>query len=167
MHLSIKAKAKTIRKPTFSPDKNWIYKNCMRKVLVLILCVLTFSDASWHYLAWRISWNSCANQGFKENANEWVFLLVKLDITQNILRTCFLSRKTRCSRVPGITAPKSHYPPGNHHASHFWKCLISRSKPPANHWYWWPDTLSLERQQVKGHQYRWLAGSYDLEIGHF
>ena len=27
--------------------------------------------------------------------------------------------------------------------------------------------LSPERQQVKGHQYRWLAGGYDLEIGHF
>ena len=27
--------------------------------------------------------------------------------------------------------------------------------------------LSLEHQQVKGHQYWWLAGSYDLEIGHF
>ena len=23
--------------------------------------------------------------------------------------------------------PKSHYPPGNHHVSHFWKCPISRS----------------------------------------
>ena len=28
-------------------------------------------------------------------------------------------------------------------------------------------TLSLERQWVKGHQCRWLAGGYDLEIGHF
>ena len=27
--------------------------------------------------------------------------------------------------------------------------------------------LSPERQWVKGHQYRWSAGSYDLEIGHF
>ena len=28
--------------------------------------------------------------------------------------------------------------------------------------------LSPEHQQeVKGHQYRWLAGGYDLEIGHF
>ena len=25
--------------------------------------------------------------------------------------------------------------------------------------------LSPERQRVKGHQYRWLAGGYDLEIG--
>ena len=27
--------------------------------------------------------------------------------------------------------------------------------------------LSPECQQVKGYQYRWLAGVYDLEIGHF
>ena len=27
--------------------------------------------------------------------------------------------------------------------------------------------LSPEQQRVKGHQYRWLAGGYDLEIGHF
>ena len=27
--------------------------------------------------------------------------------------------------------------------------------------------LSPEHQQGKGHQYRWLAGGYDLEIGHF
>ena len=30
--------------------------------------------------------------------------------------------------VPGeLTVQKSHYPPGNHHASHFLKCPISRS----------------------------------------
>ena len=27
--------------------------------------------------------------------------------------------------------------------------------------------LLPERQQVKGHQYRWLAGGYDLEIGYY
>ena len=27
--------------------------------------------------------------------------------------------------------------------------------------------LSSESQRVKGHQYRWLAGGYGLEIGHF
>ena len=27
--------------------------------------------------------------------------------------------------------------------------------------------LSPESQRVKGHQYWWLAGGYDLEIGHF
>ena len=27
--------------------------------------------------------------------------------------------------------------------------------------------LLPECQQVKGHQYRWLPGGYDLEIGHF
>ena len=27
--------------------------------------------------------------------------------------------------------------------------------------------LSPEHQQVKGHQYRWLAGGYDLDIGQF
>ena len=26
--------------------------------------------------------------------------------------------------------------------------------------------LSLEHQRVKGHQYWWLVGGYDLEIGH-
>ena len=28
-----------------------------------------------------------------------------------------------------------HYPPGNHHANHFYKCPISRSQLPANHRY--------------------------------
>ena len=57
----------------------------------------------------------------------------------------------------------AHYPPGNHHASHFKNILF----PGHNHllttgtddpslW------LSPERQWVKGHQYRWLAGGYDL-----
>ena len=36
--------------------------------------------------------------------------------------------------------PPKHYPPGNHHASHFLICPISRSYPPANHRYWWPFT---------------------------
>ena len=27
--------------------------------------------------------------------------------------------------------------------------------------------LSPEHQQVMGHQYWWLAGGYDLELGHF
>ena len=27
--------------------------------------------------------------------------------------------------------------------------------------------LSPDRQQVKGHQYQWLADGYALEIGHF
>ena len=27
--------------------------------------------------------------------------------------------------------------------------------------------LSPEQERVKGHQYRWLAGAYDLEIVHF
>ena len=27
--------------------------------------------------------------------------------------------------------------------------------------------LSPKRQRVKGHLYQWLAGGYDLEIGHF
>ena len=35
---------------------------------------------------------------------------------------------------------KKHYSPGNHHASHLKKCPISRSQPPANHQYWWPNT---------------------------
>ena len=38
------------------------------------------------------------------------------------------------------TGQKSHYPSGNHHASHFLKCPISRLYPPANHGYWWPFT---------------------------
>ena len=27
--------------------------------------------------------------------------------------------------------------------------------------------LSPNRQQVKGHQYQWLADGHDLEVGHF
>ena len=30
-----------------------------------------------------------------------------------------------------------------------------------------PTLLSPERQQVKGHQHRWFAGRYELQIGHF
>ena len=42
-----------------------------------------------------------------------------------------------------------------------------------NHRYWRPDTLTIARAparviiKVSGHQYWWLAGGYDLEIGHF
>ena len=46
------------------------------------------------------------------------------------------------------TVHKSHYRPGNHHASHF---MLHGTRAII---------------KVKGHQYRWLAGGYDLEIGH-
>ena len=49
---------------------------------------------------------------------------------------------------------KSPYPPGNDLASHR---------------YWWPDTLItawVPASKVKGHQYQWLAGGYDLDIGY-
>ena len=53
----------------------------------------------------------------------------------------------------------NHYPPGNHRASHIWKCLISRSYPPASTRYWWPDTLIIT--QVPGSSVqvvsRWLG----------
>ena len=41
------------------------------------------------------------------------------------------------------------------------------------HRYWWPDTLIITQAptramiKVHGHQCRWVAGGYDLEIGHF
>ena len=38
---------------------------------------------------------------------------------------------------------KIHYPPDNHHASHLEKCPIPGHNYPANHWYWWPDTLII------------------------
>ena len=46
------------------------------------------------------------------------------------------------------TAQKSQYPPGNHHASH---------------WYWWRDTSIITRAgipaiiKVSGHQYLWFT----------
>ena len=40
-----------------------------------------------------------------------------------------------------VTAQKSHYPPGNHHA----------------------DTQAIIK--VSAHQYQWLAGGYDLDSG--
>ena len=43
------------------------------------------------------------------------------------------------------TLQKSHYPPP------CWPLLkmsFSRSKPPANHWFWWPDTLIIAQAQV-------------------
>ena len=45
--------------------------------------------------------------------------------------------------------------------------------PGQNHHYWWPFILIITLAgarviiKVSGHQYRWLAGGYDLEIGHF
>ena len=68
------------------------------------------------------------------------------------------------------TLQKSHCPPGNHHA------MLATSKnvlfPGHNHLLTTgTDHPSLAgvraRIKVLGHQYRWLAGGYDLEIGHF
>ena len=62
------------------------------------------------------------------------------------------------------TKHKSHCPPGNHHASNFWRCPISFHNHPANHQYWWPDTLIIAWAptrviiKVKGHHHEWLAG---------
>ena len=45
--------------------------------------------------------------------------------------------------------------------------------PGHNPLYWCPNTLIIVQVpagviiKVKGHQYQWLAGDYDLEIGHF
>ena len=42
-----------------------------------------------------------------------------------------------------------------------------------NYQHWWPFTLiitlagALAIIKVSSHQYQWLAGGYDLEIGHF
>ena len=63
---------------------------------------------------------------------------------------------------------KTHYPPGNHHANHFLKCPI----PGHNHLITTgTDDPSLAVSQViikvLGPQHQWLAGGYDLEIGHF
>ena len=56
-----------------------------------------------------------------------------------------------------ITAQKSHYPPGNRHGSRFSKCDISRSLPRG----------AQAIIKVSGHQYQWLAGGFELEIGQF
>ena len=58
--------------------------------------------------------------------------------------------------------------------------LLATSKnvlfPGHNHLlnrFWWPDTLIITLAgtwaiiKVSGYQYQWLAGGYDLEIGHF
>ena len=47
------------------------------------------------------------------------------------------------SEREGITAQKKQYPQGNHTAG------------------------TREIIKVSGHQHRWSAGGYDLEIGHF
>ena len=45
--------------------------------------------------------------------------------------------------------------------------------PGHNHLCWWPGTLIIAQAparvtiKVLRHQYQWLAGGYDLEIGHF
>ena len=67
-----------------------------------------------------------------------------------------------------VIAQESHYPPGNHHASHFQKMsyfqvittmLTTRTDDPS---------LVGARAIIKvsGHQYRWSAGGYDMEIRH-
>ena len=66
------------------------------------------------------------------------------------------------------TGLKSHYPPRNHHASHLYNILF----PGHNHLLTTSaDDPSLAGTwaiiKVSGHQHRWLAGGYDLEIGHF
>ena len=102
----------------------------------------------------------------------WQVLAPSLIITRmrrHKRQQCYWQRHTQGT----VTAQKSHYPPANDHASHLYKCPISRSWPPANHGYWWPNTLIIARAparvitKVQGHQQRWLAGGYDLEIGHF
>ena len=62
----------------------------------------------------------------------------------------------------------SHYPPGNHHASHFWNFLFQGY----NHMLTTGgDDPSLSGTQaiikVLGNQYQCLANGYDLEIGQF
>ena len=59
---------------------------------------------------------------------------------------------------------KKQHPPGNHHASHFQKCPIKF--PGHNHLLTTDIDDPILIIKVKGHQYRWLAGGYDLEIGH-
>ena len=45
--------------------------------------------------------------------------------------------------------------------------------PGYNHLHWWPFTLIITLAgaqaiiKVSGHQYQWLVGGYNLEIGHF
>ena len=69
-----------------------------------------------------------------------------------------------------ITAQKIHYPPGSHHLATSKNVLfpghnnlLTSGRPT--------DDPSLAGAQaiikVSGHQYQWLAGGYDLEIGHF
>ena len=66
------------------------------------------------------------------------------------------------------TGQKSHYPPGNHHASNFYKCpipghnhlLITSTDDPS-------PAGARVIIKVSDDQYRWLACGYDLEIGHF
>ena len=64
---------------------------------------------------------------------------------------------------------KSQYPPGNHLASHLLKVLF----PGHNHLLTTGtddcmiSTSAWVINKVNGHQHRWLADGYDLEIGHF
>ena len=74
------------------------------------------------------------------------------------------SGRAHCSRL-NTTAQNSCYPPGNHLSVLFpvHNHLLTTGRPT--------DDLTLallpKHQRVKGHQYQWLAGGYDLEIGHF
>ena len=77
-----------------------------------------------------------------------------------------LPKMIQCGKCD--TAAKSHNPRGNHHANHSKNVLFPRHNHllPAG-----TNDSSLAGTQViikvSGHQYRWLAGGHDLEIGHF
>ena len=58
--------------------------------------------------------------------------------------------------VTHLHCTNSQHPPGNHHSSH----LLTMS-------YFQVITGARMAMKLSGHQYRWLAGGYDLEIGHF
>ena len=62
----------------------------------------------------------------------------------DIIYTCIYFTALSHNGLSVGTVQKSHYPQRNHHASH---CAWAKIK-------------------VLGHQYHWLAGCYNLEIGH-
>ena len=72
----------------------------------------------------------------------------------NVQRTS-TAQKAIIHQLTTMLATSKHVPlPGHRH-------LLTTGTDNLTLW------LSLKHQRVKGHQYRWLAGGYDLEIAHF
>ena len=81
-----------------------------------------------------------------------------------IFKQYFITLGNTCTVYTG---QRKHYPPANHHAIYLEKCSISGLYNHLLATSADDPSLIIARALVKGHQHQWVAGGYDLEIGHF